>query len=84
MPSLRYLSLCSGIEATSVAWEPLGWEPIGFCEIEEFPSAVLAHRFPSVPKLKKLGKKLGKKLEQLLQKDDKKMPGIEKIPGMKS
>ena len=49
MPSLRYLSLCSGIEATSVAWEPLGWEPIGFCEIEEFPSAVLAHRFPSVP-----------------------------------
>lgn len=49
MRSLRYLSLCSGIEAASVAWEPLGWEPIGFCEIEAFPSAVLAHRFPSVP-----------------------------------
>lgn len=46
---MRYLSLCSGIEAASVAWEPLGWEPIGFCEIEAFPSAVLAHRFPSVP-----------------------------------
>lgn len=46
---MRYLSLCSGIEAASVAWEPLGWEAVGFCEIEAFPSAVLAHRFPSVP-----------------------------------
>lgn len=46
---MRYLSLCSGIEAASVAWEPLGWQPVGFCEIEAFPSAVLAHRFPSVP-----------------------------------
>ena len=49
MRSLRYLSLCSGIEAASVAWGPLGWEAVGFCEIEEFPSAVLAHRFPAVP-----------------------------------
>lgn len=49
MRSLRYLSLCSGIEAASVAWGPLGWEAVGFCEIEAFPSAVLAHRFPSVP-----------------------------------
>ena len=46
---MRYLSLCSGIEAASVAWEPLGWQPVGFCEIEAFPSAVLAHRYPSVP-----------------------------------
>ena len=46
---MRYLSLCSGIEAASVAWGPLGWEAVGFCEIEEFPSAVLAHRFPPVP-----------------------------------
>ena len=42
---LRYLSICSGIEAASVAWEPLGFRPAGFSEIEPFPSAVLAERF---------------------------------------
>lgn len=46
---MRYLSVCSGIEAASVAWHPLGWEPVAFSEIEPFPSAVLAHRYPSVP-----------------------------------
>lgn len=45
---MRYLSLFSGIEAASVAWEPLGWECVGVSEIEPFPSAVLAHRFPNV------------------------------------
>jgi len=48
---MRYGSVCSGIEAASVAWEPLGWEAQWFSEIEQFPSAVLAHRFPSVPNL---------------------------------
>lgn len=48
---MRYLSLFSGIEAASVAWEPLGWEPMAFAEIEPFPSAVLAARFPGVPNL---------------------------------
>ena len=47
----RYISCFSGIEAASVAWEPLGWEPAAFCEIEPFPSAVLAKRFPDVPNL---------------------------------
>jgi DNA (cytosine-5)-methyltransferase 1 len=46
---MRYLSVCSGIEAASVAWHHLGWEPVGFSEIEPFPAAVLAHRFPNVP-----------------------------------
>ena len=46
---MRYLSVCSGIEAASVAWHPLGWEPAAFCEIEAFPSAVLAHHYPNVP-----------------------------------
>ena len=50
-PSLRYLSVCSGIEAASVAWEPLGWEPAAFAEVEKFPSAVLAHHWPQVPNL---------------------------------
>ena len=46
---MRYLSVCSGIEAASVAWHHLGWEPVGFSEIEPFPAAVLKHRFPHVP-----------------------------------
>lgn len=45
---MRYASVCSGIEAASVAWHPLGWEPAFFAEIAAFPSRVLAHRWPSV------------------------------------
>ena len=45
---MRYLSVCSGIEAATVAWEPLGWKPVGFSDIEPFPSAVLAHHYPTV------------------------------------
>ena len=48
---MKYLSICSGIEAASVGWHQLGWQPVGFSEIEPFPSAVLAHRFPDVPNL---------------------------------
>lgn len=46
-----YGSVCSGIEAASLAWEPLGWEPAWFAEVEPFPCAVLAHRWPQVPNL---------------------------------
>ena len=46
---IRYLSVCSGMEAASVAWHPLGWKPVGFSEIEPFPCAILKHRFPDVP-----------------------------------
>lgn len=46
---MRYLSVCSGIEAASCAWHPLGWEPVAFSEIEAFPSAVLAHHYPDTP-----------------------------------
>jgi DNA (cytosine-5)-methyltransferase 1 len=49
--ALRFGSVCSGIEAASVAWEPLGWECAFVAEIDKFPSAVLAHRFPTVPNL---------------------------------
>lgn len=48
---LRYISLFSGIEAASVAWHPLGFQPVAFAEIEPFPSAVLAYRWPNVPNL---------------------------------
>jgi len=43
---MRYGSVCSGIEAATVAWEPLGWKPAWFSEIDPFPSAVLAHHYP--------------------------------------
>lgn len=51
MPAVRYLSLFSGVDAASLAWEPLGWAPAAFAEIEPFPAAVLAHRWPHVPNL---------------------------------
>ena len=46
--NIRYGSLCSGIEAASVAWEPLGWQPAWFAEIEPFPCAVLQHHWPHI------------------------------------
>ncbi|MEA5224569.1 Dam family site-specific DNA-(adenine-N6)-methyltransferase [Enterobacter cloacae] len=48
---MRYGSVCSGIEAASVAWESLGWLPAWFAEIEAFPSAVLANHWPDVANL---------------------------------
>ena len=48
---MKYGSVCSGVEAATVAWHPLGWEPQWFSEIEKFPSAVLAHHYPDVPNL---------------------------------
>ena len=48
---MRYLSVCSGIEAATVAWHHMGWEPVAFADIESFPGAVLAHHYPSVPNL---------------------------------
>ena len=48
---MRYGSVCSGIEAASVAWESLGWKAAWFSEIEKFPSAVLASHWPDVKNL---------------------------------
>ena len=44
-------SVCSGIEAASVAWHPLGWKAAWLSEIEKFPCALLAHHYPDVPNL---------------------------------
>lgn len=44
-----YGSICSGVEAATVAWHPLGWRPAFFSEIEKFPRAVLSHHYPHVP-----------------------------------
>ena len=48
---MRYVSIFSGVEAATLAWEPLGWEPLAFAEVDRFPSAVLAERWPDVPNL---------------------------------
>lgn len=48
---MRYISICSGIEAATVAWRPLGWEAVALAEIEPFPNAVLAHHYPRIPNL---------------------------------
>lgn len=49
--SVRYLSLFSGVDAASLAWEEFGWECVAFAEIEKFPREVLKQRWPSVPNL---------------------------------
>lgn len=48
---MKYLSVCSGIEAATVAWRPLGWRAFAYSEIERFPCAVLAHHYPDTPNL---------------------------------
>jgi DNA (cytosine-5)-methyltransferase 1 len=53
---MKYVSICSGIEAASTAWHGLGWTPLAFSEIEPFPSAVLAHHYPEVPNLGDMSK----------------------------
>jgi DNA (cytosine-5)-methyltransferase 1 len=48
---MRYLSVCSGVEAATTAWHDLGWTPVAFSEIEKFPSEVLAHHYPTIPNM---------------------------------
>ena len=43
---MKFLSVCSGIEAASCAWD---WEAVAFSEIEKFPSQVLSHHYPETP-----------------------------------
>ena len=51
MNTLSYGSVCSGVEAASVAWDNIGFTPSWFSEIDDFPSAVLAYRWPGVANL---------------------------------
>jgi DNA (cytosine-5)-methyltransferase 1 len=51
MSGITFGSVCSGIEAASVAWHPLGWRAAWLAEIEPFPCALLAHHYPDVPNL---------------------------------
>jgi DNA (cytosine-5)-methyltransferase 1 len=58
--NLRFGSVCSGVEAASLAWEPLGWLASFVSEIEPFPAAVLKHHWPNVPNLGDMTKIDGK------------------------
>lgn len=58
---MRYASVCSGVEAASLAWMPLGWEAVWFSEIEPFPCAVLKERVPDVPNIGDMTKIEGEK-----------------------
>lgn len=49
--SFRYLSLFSGVEAATLAWQDLGWQAAAVAEIEPFPCAVIAHHWPDIPNL---------------------------------
>ncbi|WP_114921890.1 DNA cytosine methyltransferase [Neisseria elongata] len=67
---MRYGSLCSGIEAASAAWEPLGWQPAWFAEIEPFPCAVLSHHWPHVPNHDDMTQLVGKILNGTVEAPD--------------
>ena len=67
---MRYGSLCSGIEAASVAWEPLGWQPTWFAEIEPFPCAVLSHHWPHIPNHGDMTQLVGKILNGTVEAPD--------------
>lgn len=58
---MKYASVCSGVEAASLAWMPLGWKPVWFSEIDPFPCAVLKERFHGVPNLGDMTKIEGEK-----------------------
>jgi len=49
--AIKYATVCSGIEASSVAWDDLGWEPLWFSEIDKFCCSLLSHHYPNVPNL---------------------------------
>ena len=67
---MRYASICSGVEAASLAWESLGWQPAWFAEIEPFPCAVLAHRWPEVPNHGDMTKLVGRILTGEIEAPD--------------
>lgn len=67
---MRYASLCSGVEAASLAWEALGWQPAWFAEIEPFPCAVLSHHWPHIPNHGDMTQLVGKILNGSVETPD--------------
>jgi DNA (cytosine-5)-methyltransferase 1 len=48
---MLYATVCSGIEAPTVAWHPLGWRAAWYSEIEKFCCRLLAQKYPDTPNL---------------------------------
>ena len=51
---MEYGSICSGVEAATLAWSSLGWKAVFFAEVEPFPTAVLCYRFKATRPLRPL------------------------------
>ncbi len=66
---MKYVSVCSGIEAATVAWHPLGWEPLWFSEVEPFCCALLKHYYGDVPNLGDMTKITEQDVERFPQAD---------------
>ncbi len=62
---MRYLSLFSGIEAATVAWQDFGWECVGVSEIDAFPCEVLKQRYPHIPNLGDITQITQERLDEL-------------------
>ncbi|OQA81081.1 MAG: Modification methylase HaeIII [Lentisphaerae bacterium ADurb.Bin242] len=84
---MEYGSICSGVEAATLAWERLGWTPKFFAEVEPFPSAVLCHRFGATRPLRPLdpaeadsGKE--RKLRESWRRQIADLPPYGKIPNL--
>ncbi len=67
---MKYGSVCSGIEAATVAWHSLGWKPAWFSEIETSPSQILKHHYPEVENLGDMTKIREKVLNQQVEAPD--------------
>jgi len=66
---MKYVSVCSGIEAATVAWGPLGWEPLWFSEVEPFCCTLLNHYYPGIPNLGDMTKITEGDIERFPQAD---------------
>jgi DNA (cytosine-5)-methyltransferase 1 len=66
---MKFLSLFSGIEAASVAWNPLGWHAVAFCEIDPPQRAVLHHHYASTPNIGDITQLTQQQINELGQVD---------------
>ncbi len=84
---MRYGSVCSGVEAASLAWMPLGWECAFMAEVEPFPCAVLMQKFGATKPLRPLDPaeatdEKDRRTRESWRKQIDKMPGGGTIPNL--
>ena len=84
---MNYGSVCSGVEAASLAWKPLGWTAKFYAEVEPFPSAVLCERFGATRPLRPLDpaeahNEKDRKLRESWKKQIAELPPVGRIPNL--